>query len=132
MDKIPHCTERFTYVEMAPAIIWLTGKPVFPITLHLSVAHENLIVLSRLGAVIKELIHCIISQMYNWSIDEAKFKKRALAKYKEWRLLQLINYGLQGEKLNLSFLKKSWPKIKNQIIDQWVRKYLEEIVLDND
>ncbi len=70
--------------------------------------------------------------MYNWSIDEAKFKKRALAKYKEWRLLQLINYGLQGEKLNLSFLKKSWPKIKNQIIDQWVRKYLEEIVLDND
>ncbi|MFH1706277.1 MAG: hypothetical protein ABH867_05215 [Patescibacteria group bacterium] len=67
--------------------------------------------------------------MYNWSTDEAKFKKRAPAKYKEWRLLQLINYGLQGERLSLSFLKQSWPRIKNQIIDRWVREYLEEIVL---
>ena len=37
--------------------------------------------------------------MYNWSVDEKKFKKEDPEGYRLWRLVQLINYGLAGEKL---------------------------------
>ena len=38
--------------------------------------------------------------MINWSTDEEKFKKENPKEYKIWRLSQLINYGLDGEKLD--------------------------------
>ncbi len=60
--------------------------------------------------------------MYNWSIDEEKFKKEDPEKYKIWRLEQMINFGLGGEKLDINELKKYLSKLS---IDKPVRKYLE-------
>lgn len=62
--------------------------------------------------------------MYNWSVDEEKFKKENPEKYRLWRLTQLINYGLDGEKLDREEVKKSWPKIKNNL-DPHKVAYLE-------
>ncbi len=53
--------------------------------------------------------------MYNWSTDEKKFKKENPKKYKLWRLTQLINYGLDGEKLDREEVKAAWPKIKDAL-----------------
>ena len=62
--------------------------------------------------------------MYNWSVDEEKFKKENPKKYKLWRITQLINYGLDDEKLDKNETKKAWPKIKDQL-DPDLRSYLE-------
>jgi len=53
--------------------------------------------------------------MYNWSVDEEKFKKQHPKEYRLWRLTQLINYGLDGEKLDREEVKKAWPKIKDNL-----------------
>lgn len=39
-------------------------------------------------------------------------KKDNPEKYKIWRLEQLINYGLGGEKINKKELKKYWRRLK--------------------
>lgn len=65
--------------------------------------------------------------MYNWSVDEEKFKKKAPEGYRLWRLTQLINYGLDGEKLDREEVKKAWPKIKDQL-DPDLKNYLEFIL----
>lgn len=65
--------------------------------------------------------------MYNWSVDEKKFKKENPEGYKLWRLEQLINYGLDGEKLEKKEVKAAWPKIKDQL-DPYKRRYLEYII----
>ena len=44
--------------------------------------------------------------MYNWSVDEKLFKKEDPEGYKIWRIEQLINYGLDGEKLDEKIVKK--------------------------
>ncbi|PJA21408.1 hypothetical protein COX59_04305 [Candidatus Beckwithbacteria bacterium CG_4_10_14_0_2_um_filter_47_25] len=53
--------------------------------------------------------------MINWSTDEKKFKKNDPKGYRLWRLTQLINYGLDGEKLDKQEVKKAWPKIKDRL-----------------
>lgn len=53
--------------------------------------------------------------MYNWNTDEKYFKKHDLEGYEVWRLVQMINYGLDGEKLQLKKLKRLWPKVKKEI-----------------
>jgi len=60
--------------------------------------------------------------MYNWSVDEKKFKEKDPEGYKLWRLEQLINYGLGDEKLDASELKKYWSKLN---IDILTKKYLD-------
>ena len=60
--------------------------------------------------------------MYNWSIDEKKFKKEDPEGYKIWKLEQMINYGLGKEKLNLRLVKRYWKKL---FMDKITRKYLE-------
>lgn len=50
--------------------------------------------------------------MYNWSVDEEKFQKNNPKNYQLWRLSQLINHGLDGEKLSKKEIKKYWPKLK--------------------
>lgn len=60
--------------------------------------------------------------MYNWSIDEEKFKEKDPEAYKIWRLEQMINYGLGGDKLDAAELKKYWNKLNT---DELTRKYLE-------
>lgn len=62
--------------------------------------------------------------MNNWSTDEKLLKENYPRKYEEWRLLQLLNYGLDGEKLNKEKVKSLWPKIRSKIHDRWVREYL--------
>lgn len=62
--------------------------------------------------------------MHNWSVDEKVFKKKDPKGYKLWRLEQLINYGLDGEKLNEKEVKKAWPKIKEQL-DPYKKRALE-------
>jgi len=67
--------------------------------------------------------------MYNWSTDEKKLKKDYPEDYQKWRLLQLINYGLDGERIKLKLLKKLWPEIKNYVIDPKVKEFLENFVI---
>lgn len=62
--------------------------------------------------------------MYNWSVDEKKFKKEDPEGYEIWRLEQMINYGEPGEKLDKNLVLKYWSKIRNRI-DPSYRKYLE-------
>jgi hypothetical protein len=61
---------------------------------------------------------------YNWSVDEKKFKKEDPKAYKIWRIQQMINYGLAGEKLDEKEVRKYWKKIKDKIDPQY-RRYLE-------
>lgn len=66
--------------------------------------------------------------MYNWSTDE-EYLKQFPEEYERWRLLQLINYGLDGEKLDLKLLKKHWKKIKEEVLDQNICNYIQEFIL---
>lgn len=59
--------------------------------------------------------------MYNWSVDEKKFKKEDPEGYKIWRLEQMINWGLGNEKLDVRMVRKYWRKI---FMDGVTRKYL--------
>lgn len=65
--------------------------------------------------------------MYNWSVDEERFKKEDPEGYRLWRLTQLINYGLDGEKLNEEEVKEAWPKIKEKL-DPYKARYLEYLL----
>ena len=65
--------------------------------------------------------------MYNWSVDEEKFKKENPQGYKLWRLTQLINYGLDGEKLDRNEVKAAWPKIKENL-DPYKKRALEYLI----
>lgn len=58
--------------------------------------------------------------MKNWSTDTTELKKDKEA-YTIWRLEQLINYGLDGEKLDKKLVKKYWEKME---IDPESRKAL--------
>ncbi len=64
--------------------------------------------------------------MYNWSIDTKKLSKYP-KKYTIWKLEQLINFGLNGQKLNLMELKKYFPRLN---IDPKKRKYLASLIND--
>jgi hypothetical protein len=65
--------------------------------------------------------------MHNWSVDEKKFKKKYPEEYRLWRLTQLINYGLDGEKLDKEEVKRAWPKIKDRL-DPHKCVYLEYLI----
>lgn len=49
--------------------------------------------------------------MKNWSTDTTEFKKDKDA-YQIWRLEQLINYGLDGEKLDQKIVLKYWDRLQ--------------------
>jgi hypothetical protein len=63
--------------------------------------------------------------MYNWStqIEELKKDKK---KYSIWKLEQMVNFGLNGDKLDQGELKRYWEQIK---IDPDRRKFLA-LILD--
>jgi len=69
----------------------------------------------------------IIKIMHNWSVDEERFMGEDPEGYRIWRLTQLINYGLDGEKLKRSELIDSWEKIKD-LIDPYKRRFLEYLL----
>lgn len=52
--------------------------------------------------------------MRNWSVDE-KYLKKYPEKYKTWRLVQLLSYGLDEERLEKNEIIKFWPKIEKQL-----------------
>ena len=65
--------------------------------------------------------------MLNWNVDEARFKREDPEGYRLWRLTQLINYGLDGEKLDREEVKAAWPKIANQL-DPYKKRLLEYLL----
>ncbi len=48
--------------------------------------------------------------MYNWSTDTTRLKKYP-EKYDVWKLEQMINFGLNGEKIDITKLRKYWKKL---------------------
>ena len=70
--------------------------------------------------------------MYNWSTDEEAMKRNYPDKYPIWRLLQLINYGLDGEKLDFDRVKTLWPEIESQIFSKTKKDYLKSLLNIND
>lgn len=52
--------------------------------------------------------------MINWNVDE-KVIKMDPKQYELWRVSQLINYGLDGEKLDTQYLKLNWVELSKRI-----------------
>jgi len=65
--------------------------------------------------------------MHNWTIDEKKLKQNDPEKYKLWKLVQSINYGLDGHKLSKKQIINSWPFIKNKL-DPYKKRALEYLI----
>lgn len=59
--------------------------------------------------------------MKNWNTNVETLKKDP-EKYAIWRLEQLINFGLDGEKISEQELKKYWDKIQ---VDPSKKAYLK-------
>ncbi|OGC50858.1 hypothetical protein A2716_02380 [candidate division WWE3 bacterium RIFCSPHIGHO2_01_FULL_40_23] len=59
--------------------------------------------------------------MYNWSTDLEKLKNYP-EQYKIWKLEQLINFGLGGEKLSRKSVEENLHKLH---IDQKKRDYFK-------
>lgn len=59
--------------------------------------------------------------MHNWSVDE-KALQRFPDQYRKWRLEQLINFGLDGEKIATAELKAALPTLQ---IDPAKKRYLQ-------
>lgn len=59
--------------------------------------------------------------MRNWSINTSKFDKNS-SEYIIWKLEQLINFGLHGDKIDSRQLAFFLPSLK---IDESKRKFLK-------
>lgn len=64
--------------------------------------------------------------MYNWSTQQKELEKDP-RKYAIWKIEQMVNFGLDGQKINVDELKKYWSEIE---IDPARRKFLEMIIND--
>lgn len=62
--------------------------------------------------------------MYNWNTDLSKMDKKSES-FTIWKLNQLINFGLNGEKLDLKLTKKYWSKLS---LDPQRKKFLALII----
>ena len=69
--------------------------------------------------------HVIFLVMYNWSVDEKLMKTEDPEGYRIWRLEQMINWGLGGEKLSARLVRKYWEKL---FMDEPTRQYLEVLL----
>lgn len=58
--------------------------------------------------------------MYNWSTDETELKKDP-KKHAMWKLEQLANFGLNGEKIDEDELRTHWEELS---LDPWRKKFL--------
>lgn len=58
--------------------------------------------------------------MKNWSTDTTELEKTP-EQFSIWKLEQLINFGLDGAKINLKELRLYWEKIT---IDPMKRRFL--------
>ncbi|MDO8668452.1 MAG: hypothetical protein Q7K35_05200 [bacterium] len=62
--------------------------------------------------------------MRNWSIDTTELKKDK-KQYAIWRLEQMVNFGLAGEKINGQEIKKYWDILD---LDRAKKSYLKMIL----
>ena len=62
--------------------------------------------------------------MYNWNIDTSKWDKKS-SSYQIWRLEQLINFGLNGSKLDPVLTRKYWSKLD---LDPYRKKFIKLIL----
>lgn len=62
--------------------------------------------------------------MYNWSVNEKELAKDP-EKYAIWKLEQMVNFGLDGGKLNRRELEKYWDKLN---LDPHRKNFLELIL----
>lgn len=58
--------------------------------------------------------------MYNWTVDAKKMKKSKEG-YAVWEMEQMVNFGLNGRKINGNNLKRLWTKLR---LDPARRKFL--------
>jgi len=66
--------------------------------------------------------------LWHWSVDVKKFQKENPEAFRLWRLIHLLNYGIEkGEKISKKELKKVWPKIKSEI-DPYVCRSMEYLL----
>lgn len=65
--------------------------------------------------------------MYNWSTDTTELKKDPKA-YEIWRLEQMINFGLDGERISKKKLITYFPKLR---IDPQAKRFLSFLLLGN-
>jgi hypothetical protein len=63
--------------------------------------------------------------MRNWNTDTSSFNSSKDKRL--WELSQLINYGLDGEKLNRKELEENWPSLKPQL-DQERARMIEYMI----
>lgn len=63
--------------------------------------------------------------MYNWSTDTRELQKNP-EQYAIWKLEQLINYGLNENKINKAELKKYWSSLN--IFDPARKKYISLLI----
>jgi len=59
--------------------------------------------------------------MYNWSVDTGRLKSNK-DDWNKWKLEQMINFGLAGEKLSRRLLIKYWDKLE---LDPQKKEFLE-------
>jgi len=62
--------------------------------------------------------------MYNWSVDTTELKNNK-KQYAIWRLEQMVNFGLNGEKISREAIKKYWKILD---LDHNKKKYLKMIL----
>lgn len=62
--------------------------------------------------------------MYNWNTDTKTFKN-AGEPYLIWRLEQMINFGLNGRRLDRKLLKRLWKKLN---IDPDKKRFLRTLL----
>ena len=66
--------------------------------------------------------------IWHWSVDVKKFQKENPKEFRLWRLIHLLNYGIEGkEKISRKEVKMAWPKIKNEL-DPYVRRAIEYLL----
>lgn len=64
--------------------------------------------------------------MNNWSVDVGYLKKFP-AKYRLWKLEQMLSWGLGGEKISKKEVIKNWDYLKNRL-DTGRRELLEYLL----
>lgn len=66
--------------------------------------------------------------MYNWSVDESKLKADQES-FIIWRLEQMINFGLGGEKISEANLRKFWSRLN---IDPKRKEFLSILLNESE
>lgn len=66
--------------------------------------------------------------MYNWSTD-VKMLKKDKKKYTIWKLEQMVNFGLNGKKIDETELRTYWSKLH---LDPARKHFLDLLLHEGD